>query len=389
MSAPPAVMTSLVTAQRRWFARVARGPVRVLVIQRDNIGDLVLVTPFLAALRSCLPDAYVTVLVNSYNAPVLDRNPHIDEILVYVKAKHRSAGMSIARLYWDRAQLWLALRQRRFELAVLMTGHFSRSSLRPALVAGAAHIAGYSDAGVAESRLDLPVDERQLTERHVVTRSAALLKTIIPAVTLAARWPGAMPSCQVIADPEARARVSARIFAVLPDRSARLVAIHISARKFDQRWPAERFVELMHRLERPLSCAFILLWAPGAASNPLHPGDDEKAQLILSQAAGLPIVACPTETLPELIAVLSLPSLLVCSDGGAMHLAAGQGCPIVALFGNSDPDIWHPWGGPYIALREPSEKAADISVERVVVACLELAGEPDVSDGPVSSDAAR
>jgi ADP-heptose:LPS heptosyltransferase len=64
--------------------------------------------------------------------------------------------------------------------------------------------------------------------------------------------------------------------------------------------------------------------------------------------------------------------LMLCSDGGAMHLAAAQAVPIVALFGNSDPRHWHPWGTRYEVLREASHDCNDITVERVVTACEAL-----------------
>ncbi len=58
---------------------------KILVIRRDNIGDLVCTTPMLSGLRRRFPGAHIAVLVNSYNAPVLAGNPDIDEVCVYRK----------------------------------------------------------------------------------------------------------------------------------------------------------------------------------------------------------------------------------------------------------------------------------------------------------------
>src|SRR5260221_14738419 len=60
-------------------------PRRLLLIQRDNIGDLVLSTPFIRVLRARYPSARIDALVNSYNAPVLERNPHVDSVFAYTK----------------------------------------------------------------------------------------------------------------------------------------------------------------------------------------------------------------------------------------------------------------------------------------------------------------
>lgn len=364
-------------AQRDWFALIARRPVRVLVIQRDNIGDLVLITPFLRVLRACLHDARIDALVNSYNAPVLERNPDLDVVHVYVKAKHRSAGASLVRLYWERAWLWIALRRARYDLAILMTGHFSYSSLRPARVAGACHIAGYADESPGARHLDLAVDERTLEHPHVVRRSEALLRVLLPEDRLRAHWTPPMPACRVVADAALSASLERRLEGAFAGRPALVIAVHISARKVEQRWPVAHYIELMRRLHAARACCFVLLWAPGASDNALHPGDDAKAAAILAQSADIPVWPCPTETLPLLIAALSLADLLVCSDGGAMHLAAALACPIVALFGNSDPAMWHPWGPPYRVLRAETHKASDISVALVTGACRELLGSND------------
>ena len=55
-------------------------PRKILVIRRDNIGDLVCTTPLLAALRARFPDAWIGVLANSYNAPVLSGYPHVNDV---------------------------------------------------------------------------------------------------------------------------------------------------------------------------------------------------------------------------------------------------------------------------------------------------------------------
>ena len=83
-------------------------------------------------------------------------------------------------------------------------------------------------------------------------------------------------------------------------------------------------------------------------------------------------MARPTRTLPELIAALAECRALICADGGAMHLAAGLGLPIVCLFGNSGAYRWRPWGVPYRLLQKPSCDVADISVDEVVSAFASL-----------------
>jgi ADP-heptose:LPS heptosyltransferase len=69
--------------------------------------------------------------------------------------------------------------------------------------------------------------------------------------------------------------------------------------------------------------------------------------------------------------------MLICADGGAMHLAAGLGLPIVCLFGDSGVARWRPWGVPCRVLQAPSRNVRDIEVEELVAAFSSLrAGTP-------------
>ena len=80
---------------------------KLLVIRRDNIGDLVCTTPLLLALRQRFPQAWIGVLTNSYCAPVLAGHPAIDQVFVYRKAKHREPGQSLLAAYGERlAMIW-------------------------------------------------------------------------------------------------------------------------------------------------------------------------------------------------------------------------------------------------------------------------------------------
>ena len=108
---------------------------------------------------------------------------------------------------------------------------------------------------------------------------------------------------------------------------------------------------------------FLLFWSPGSEQNPLHPGDDEKAKRLIALCDEIPLIPMPTYRLEELIAGLAHCNQVICSDGGAMHLAAGLGKPIICFFGNSNPARWHPWSVPYELLQPDSLDVSDISVD--------------------------
>lgn len=367
-----APLTRFVHAQADWFELLAVRAPRILVIQRDNIGDLVLITPFLRALKACLPEATLDVLVNSYNAAAIEHNPDIDRRLIYVKAKHREPGQSLWSIYVSTFRLWRNLQRAHYDLAVIMSGRLASSSLTPARASRATRIAAFVEPTRAPRCVDLAVTEEGAANTHVVTRSKSMLAAITPTRVLQSHWPGELPPCRVFPDPTLCHVLRGRLLAGLGTQISPLIGIHISARKIDQRWPAERFASLMRTLHAQLRCAFILFWSPGTSQNALHPGDDSKVREIQSSVKDLPVFLHETPALPLLIAGLSLPDMLVCSDGGAMHLAAALGRPIVAMFGNSDPNVWHPWGSPSVVLRPPSQKVSDLAVNDVAEAVHQL-----------------
>lgn len=315
---------------------------KILIIRRDNIGDLVCTTPLISALRQHFAEAWLGALVNSYNAPVLDRNPDLDGVFAYTKAKHRGHGESLPGILWQRLLMMRGLRKMQLDDVIIAT-----TSPQPRVIALARwlnpkRIIGFGDG----DRLDvsLPLDNEDRHEVEDVFRIASIYGI-----------DGPPPPCRVFAP------------VAVPPAPTLTIGVHISARKPSQRWPAERFAETIKAIAAQGSVRFVLLWSPGAEDNPLHPGDDAKAKEVLRQVGSdVAVMPRPTQTLAELIAALAECDALICADGGAMHLAAGLGLPIVCLFGNSGAQRWRPWSVPYRLLQKPSFDVADIGVDEVV-----------------------
>ena len=322
----------------------------ILVVRRDNIGDLVCTTPLVTALRRRYPQAWIGALVNSYNAPVLDRNPDLDRVVVYTKLKHLASGDSaLGTLARRAAELW-ALRRRRLDCVVLAT-----PLVVPRGVALARALAPRRIVAFSEERV------RRVAGLHEVERVFSLAEEL--------GVQGPIPPLRVVPDPSLAARA---LDAFGSSKGKLKVAVQISTRRPAQQWPAERFVALLQRLHA-LGAAAVLLWAPGPASHPRHPGDDEKAAAIVAAlAAGAAPVAYRTERLAELIGALACCDVAITSDGGAMHLAAALQKPIVCFFGDVAPEQWRPWGVPHRVLRSGSRRVADISEDDTVVALREL-----------------
>jgi ADP-heptose:LPS heptosyltransferase len=318
---------------------------KILVIRRDNIGDLVLTTPVFRALRERFPEARIDAFVNSYNAPVLAGHPDVDQVHSYTKGKHRE-GFSwgwLERL----GQMW-RLRKERYDHVVIATPGVHPRQIRFARFLNPAHITAFVPSGWKMFGVDQAVEYLGKDRHHLLMTYRILLPFGIEG------------------DPPAP-----RIAFTAPQRPAGdppLIAVHVSARKPSSRWPEARYAELMRTIHERHGARFRLFWAPGAEDDARHPGDDGRAARIVSDAGGVPVEAVATLELESLITGIAACDAIVCSDGGAMHVAAALGKPVVCFFGESEAHLWHPWGVPYRMLQPESHDVADVTVAEALAA---------------------
>ena len=150
------------------------------------------------------------------------------------------------------------------------------------------------------------------------------------------------------------------------------VAVHISARVREQQWPLDNWAEVIAELTAT-GVGAMIVWAPGPAADPRHPGDDEKAaRLIASLGENTLVVPARTATLEDLIAVLTLCRAFVGADGGAMHVAAALRLPVLALF-EKKKSRWHPWRVPQELIASQTGDVSTISPGQVMEAWRRLA----------------
>jgi len=338
---------------------------RILVIRRDNVGDLVCATPLIAALRQRYPRSHIAALANSYNAAVLDGNPDLDAVHAYTKLKHRERGDSWLAVLVRRYRTLASLRRERFDCVLLAKSGFDRHGLALARQIRPRQIVGFAPPDEPRAKaITVPVAPLPYEELHEVE---VIMKLGAPLDV------GTSPgSLRIFTSPERVAAWRAR-FPRLAQRGDRpWIALHISAREPGRVWPVENFISLI----KILNAGIVLLWAPGPADDPRHPGDDARAAAIATRAgADVMLIPAKTASLGDLAAVLSLCDGFIGADGGAMHIAAGLGLPVVALFENLPykKRRWHPWQVPYEMVCPETRDIADISVDQVAQAWTRLA----------------
>ncbi|TAN45277.1 MAG: glycosyltransferase family 9 protein [Nitrospirae bacterium] len=343
---------------------------KILFIRRDNIGDLICTTPAIHAARERFPQAKICALVNTYNAAALEGNPDIDGLYVYEKAKHSSKNK--ASVIFGNMRLLMKIRREHFDVAI-GCGSYSSRLERYTRLTGAAMRIGYIKEGTegpkgynaALTESEGPLHE---VERTFMLLSGLGINSAPPAMKV---YPSAGEMKKVV------------VFMSSSGIKQPVIAFHISSRKPDNRWPIDKFIELGRLVRSKLGADVMLLWSPGSEGNVYHPGDDEKAAAVTA-ALGPQTAAYKTESLAELIAALSASDLVVCCDGGAMHIAAALGKPVVTIWGSTSQDRWRPWGTDYVILQDKTKKAGAVSVEDVFEGLKTVASRRSLIIRPVS-----
>lgn len=339
-------------------------PGKILVIRRDNIGDLVCTTPALSALRQRYPTAQIGALVNSYNAEVLRGNPNVDRVFVYQKLKHAVGIASRIKALAQRIKLIVKLRRWHPDVTILAKSSVDRHGLNFARQIGAKNIVGFvpDDLNQARRLPDIQLKTPEFTAVHEVEAVNQLLAPL--------GIKDALGPLQVFPEADAVAKINKTLPA-----AAKHIALHMSARELERRWGTDNFIALTrHILATEPNSQILLFWSPGKADDPHHPGDDEAAAYLIRSIQSNRLIPMPTKNLTELIAALSVCDLFIGTDGGALHLAAAMNKPCIALFENLPAKLkhWYPWRVVHRVVYGAGQEVASIPVSMVIEALNSL-----------------
>jgi len=297
-------------AHARWDWASVR---KVLLVRLRSIGDTVLSTPSLFALKRFLPHAEVDILVEDWVAPVLDGHPHVDNVIAFERG-----GMAV------RARVARQIRAASYDVVYNLHGGTTATFLTRAT--GARHRVGYQTYQYAQLHNHQAPASSLLwgqQKTHSVEQQLALLGwTGVPVTD--------RPRTHVAVTSEAAASVSQKLTqANLDDR--KLALIHPAAAFATKQWAAENFARVAESLaERGLAPVAI------AALN------EQEVIKTLRGTASVHIDSFDL-SLPEVAALAARSQIFVGNDSGIAHIAAAVGTPSVVIFGSSNIAHWRPW----------------------------------------------
>lgn len=314
----------------------------ILVVRLGLLGDMVCTTPMLEAIKKHFPTGRLCLLSNEYNRPVVARNPFIDKIYTYIHTKNRQRNPrpGFFTFLVDAWRLKRDLKHECFDWVVVCNGGFNKPSVRIAQSLGGKIISATREDGSYEYRVDFPISGLLEPQEHEIVRTFRLL------APLGIGLDELPQHLTLSAIPD---RVTAMQTAFPRSSGKRLrLGLHISASEPSRQWPISAFAQLINviAVEHP-DVAFLVFYGHGQTAS----------RQALADALQTPVTFVPPSDIDDLMASLTLCDLLVCNDGGVLHLAAGLGVPIVGLFeGNPmKTGCWYPWGVAYTSVSAPDD----------------------------------
>lgn len=328
-------------------------PENILVRGVNWIGDAVMTMPSLKALRKAFPEARISLLVKPSVAAIFEKDPNIDEIIIY-ENRHRG--------FLGRLKFAYSLRRRGFTKAVLLQNAFDAALI--AFLAGIPERIGYDRDGrgfLLTKPIPFNDDDRKV--HHIdyylnILTAAGILKdspcSNPPGPPLLKGERGFLPWIYLSVDERLSAREK------LSQLKRPILGINPGAAYGSaKRWLPERFAEVAEWFIKDTDGSAVIFGGPqeiGMAdeifkcSNKLRATSYERESIEYSEHNSSLVTRHPLLSLAgktsvrELIALISECDVVVSNDSGPMHIAYAVGAPLAAIFGSTSPELTGPVG---------------------------------------------
>ena len=286
-------------------------PKKILVIQLRRIGDVLMCTPALRALRTRYKDSHIAFLTEKESFDLLSLNPHLDEVIVLDKKRYKNPLYSLTKIY--------KVRKNSFDLVIDFLGT-PRSSYF-SLLSGAKCRVGY-DYRFRRHFYNVVIKNNQTPQYAALSRLEALKILGIENSEVKLDF--------FISD---QARFFAQKFFEENKIAPQNLTISISptSRRHYRRWALERYAQLADWLISQFDAKIILVWGPG---------EKDVVEQVKRLMKKDPIISWETKNLFELGAILEKCDLHIGNDNGAKHIAVAMGKPTITIYGPQNPISW-------------------------------------------------
>ena len=303
---------------------------RILIVNPFGIGDVLFTTPLIANLKEAMPDCFIGYVCNIRTKDILLNNPKIDKVFIYEKDQFRKLFRASKILGIRKViKLLNSIRKKKFDIAFdLALGQEYGFFL---WLAGIKKRIGYNYKNRGIFLTD-KIDTQGYDKRHIVEYYLALLKLIgiepkpkdleFPLGPKDLEWAENYLKENELTDDDI-------LIGLIPGGGASW-----GTAAFRKQWPIHRFAHLANQIVDRFGAKIMLF------------GDETEVALcnqVASLIKDMPIMACGKTTISRFAALLKKCKLIICNDGGPLHLAVSQGVRNISIFGPVNPLVYGPY----------------------------------------------
>ena len=285
---------------------------RILLTRTDRIGDVVLSTPAIKAVRDAYPDSHIAFLTRPYAKDIVEGNPYLDEVIVYDKyGKDKSLSGTVGFAF--------ELKKKKFDLAIML--HPTNRVHLMAFLAGIPKRVGY------DRKLSF-----LLTKRAPHTKETGRMHEVDYTLDLLRRTGIETQDKELFVPVQENSmrEVDRLLEEYHVGKDALLVAINPGASCPSKRWLPENFAKVSDALAGSLKARIIIV------------SSMENKEFAASVARGMkyePVNLAGRTGVAALTALISKCRLFISNDSGPVHIACAVGTPVISIFGRKDPGL--------------------------------------------------
>lgn len=290
----------------------------ILVVRLDRMGDVVLSTPVLKALRDTYPESRITFMVRPPVKEIVEGNPYVDDVIIYDKAMGFLGSLGLIK----------KLRGKKFDLAVAL--HPTSRTHWIIFLSGISKRLGFDRRKRMGILLtDRIPDKKHLGLKHEIDYTLDILRYM--GIDVKDR----RMHVPVSRDNGMRAREMLENGGISENDS--VVAVNPGASCPSKRWPAEKFAEAADMLIKSRGVKIVIISGGSDKCIGAKMASSMKERCLdLSGRTGV----------GDMAGILKRVKLFISNDSGPVHVACAVGTPVVAIFGRSDrglsPRRWGP-----------------------------------------------
>ncbi|MFC1806803.1 glycosyltransferase family 9 protein [Candidatus Omnitrophota bacterium] len=304
---------------------------RILLTRTDRLGDVLLTTPAIKAVRDAYPNAYIAMVVRPYTELALKGNPHLNEVIVYDKyGAYRSTAGSL--------KFAKSLRDNRFDLVIIF--HPTNRMHILSFLAGIPKRVGY-DERFSFLLTDRIKNLKHEGKKHESEYNFDLLDVL--------GVESSENKLYLTVDGEAQKSVNLLLSKYGVKDNDKIISLHPGASCLSKMWPADKFAQLADKLIDKYNVKIVVT----GASEKKDMDSCESVKKLMQKEA---LYFVGNLNIIELGALLQRSALFISNDSGPVHIAVAVNTPVISLFGRNQaglgPKRWGPLGPKDISLHK-------------------------------------